>query len=156
MLIQTPGRYITSSHAPSSPGPGHAPLPVIHTAIYLPVYLPACLPVCLPVSLPAYLPAYVPIILSPVVCVIMHIAIFISPYDFSQWSIFSFSSLSHLTAFTTPTKHLSTLYPAHTIPRAHCITALMKLVAQNGSCPQAVFQLVCLYEHSASLDLHQR
>ena len=51
--------------------------------------------------------------------------------------------------------HLSTPLPSLFL-RAHCITALMKLVAQNGSCPQAVYQLVCLYEHSASLDLHQR
>jgi hypothetical protein len=47
-------------------------------------------------------------------------------------------------------------YRTYVPPRAHCITALMKLVAQNGSCPQRVFLLISLYKQSTSLDLHQR
>jgi hypothetical protein len=40
--------------------------------------------------------------------------------------------------------------------RGHCISALMKLVAQNGSCPYGVQQLVLLYSHSISLNVQQR
>jgi hypothetical protein len=35
-------------------------------------------------------------------------------------------------------------------------SALMKLVAQNGSCPYSVQQLVSLYSYSVSLNLQQR
>jgi AP-4 complex subunit epsilon-1 len=40
--------------------------------------------------------------------------------------------------------------------RAHIITALMKLVAQNGSCPSKVVKLIGKFRHSQSLDLQQR
>lgn len=40
--------------------------------------------------------------------------------------------------------------------RAHVISALMKLVAQNGSCPVKVTELIALYSNSSSLDVRQR
>ena len=45
---------------------------------------------------------------------------------------------------------------AESSTKSHIITALMKLCAQSGSCPQNVHQLVNLYSKSMSLDLQQR
>ena len=92
------------------------------------ICLPACLPACL----------------SLLVCAVAH----------HRFLLFSLRDLFLLFISYTSTSS-PPLHPLLFL-RAHCITALMKLVAQNGSCPQAVYQLVCLYEHSASLDLHQR
>ena len=44
----------------------------------------------------------------------------------------------------------------HTVTRAHCVTALMKLVAQNGACPSQVTQLMQLLRQSSSLEIQQR
>lgn len=40
--------------------------------------------------------------------------------------------------------------------KAHAISALIKLVAQNGSCPARVLELVKMYSQSQSLDVQQR
>lgn len=40
--------------------------------------------------------------------------------------------------------------------RSHVISALMKLVTQNGTCPPRVTKLVNLFADSMSLDLQQR
>ena len=40
--------------------------------------------------------------------------------------------------------------------RGHVITALMKLVAQNGSCPHRVTKFINLYADSISLDVQER
>ena len=40
--------------------------------------------------------------------------------------------------------------------RAYLVTAIMKLVAQNGSCPQKATKLIDEYSNSSSLDVYQR
>jgi hypothetical protein len=40
--------------------------------------------------------------------------------------------------------------------RAYVVTAIMKLVAQNGSCPPKALKLIDHFSNSASLDVYQR
>jgi hypothetical protein len=40
--------------------------------------------------------------------------------------------------------------------RAYLVTAIMKLVAQNGSCPPRANRLIEQYSNSSSLDVYQR
>ena len=44
----------------------------------------------------------------------------------------------------------------NSLTKAIVITALMKLVAQNGSCPAIVTKLIHQYSDSISLDVQQR
>lgn len=42
------------------------------------------------------------------------------------------------------------------IYRAYLVSAIMKLVAQNGSCPPRAAKLIDQYSNSSSLDVYQR
>ena len=97
--------------------------------------------------------------LHDIVCLILHAALHSITHESD---IVKILQLTHTHTFmyiyihTHTHAHTPTLTYTHTTHRAHCVTSLMKLVVQNGSCPQRVFQQIKLYKQSSSIEVAQR